>query len=33
MPEIHCNCERRSDAEPAFSTVVAAFSIGATTPR
>lgn len=33
MSEIHCNCERRSDAEPAFSTAVAAFSIGATTPR
>jgi len=33
MPEIHCNHERRSAAESASLTVVAAFSTGATTPR
>lgn len=33
MPEVYCNCECRSDAEPAFFTDVAAFSIGAINPR
>jgi len=33
MPEIHCNHEHRSAAESASLTVVATFSIGATTPR
>jgi|GEM_PF-2291096 hypothetical protein len=33
MLEIHCERERRSDAEPVSSTPAAAFSIGATTPR
>ncbi len=33
MFEIHCNRERRSAADSASLTVVATFSIGATTPR